>query len=123
MKCGSRRSMDFVPDAARLRAREALCQIGWPGGKLRQTEFSAAFAGEAETAFQPNELQKTVAKASNAPICFIPSMETKKPKEASFLGFMSSLNLKDGGGVSRRFPHLTRTKSRYSPSILERSLI
>jgi hypothetical protein len=35
---------------------------------------------------------------------------------------MSSLNLKDGGGVSRRFPHLTRTKSRYSPSIFEPSL-
>ena len=35
---------------------------------------------------------------------------------------MSSLNLKDGGGVSRRFPHLTRTTSRYSPSIFEPSL-
>jgi|SRR5271166_255892 len=55
------------PDAARLRGREALCQIGWPGGKLRQTEFSAAFAAEAETDFQANPLQKAVAKASNAP--------------------------------------------------------
>jgi hypothetical protein len=25
--------MGFGPGAARLRAREALCQIGWPGGK------------------------------------------------------------------------------------------
>jgi len=55
------------PDAAHLQARDALRQIGWPGGKLRQTEFSAAFAAEPETAFQANALQKVVTDASNAP--------------------------------------------------------
>jgi CRISPR-associated endonuclease/helicase Cas3 len=55
------------PDSARLQARDALHQIGWPGSRLRQTEFSAAFATETETPFQANPLQQAVAEASSAP--------------------------------------------------------
>ena len=55
------------PNAAHLQARDALRQIGWPGGKLRQTEFSAAFAAGPESAFQANPLQKVAADASKTP--------------------------------------------------------
>ncbi len=57
------------PDAARTRvqAREVLREIGWPGGRLRQTGFSTAFTAEPESALQANPLQKVVADASNAP--------------------------------------------------------
>jgi CRISPR-associated endonuclease/helicase Cas3 len=55
------------PDAARQQARDALREIGWPGGTLRQTEFSAAFAAGREPAFQPNSLQQAVAEAAHVP--------------------------------------------------------
>ena len=55
------------PDAARKQARDALRQIGWPGGKLRPTGFSTAFAAGSDVAFQPNPLQQAVADASHAP--------------------------------------------------------
>jgi CRISPR-associated endonuclease/helicase Cas3 len=57
------------PDAARTRiqAREVLREIGWPGGRLRQTGFSAAFATEPESALQANPLQKVVADVSKTP--------------------------------------------------------
>ncbi|MDQ3623724.1 MAG: CRISPR-associated endonuclease Cas3'' [Verrucomicrobiota bacterium] len=55
------------PDEARQQARGALRQIGWPGGKLRQTGFSAAFASDPNIAFEPNALQRAVAAASHAP--------------------------------------------------------
>jgi hypothetical protein len=51
----------------RIQALEALRQIGWPGGRLRQTGFSTAFATERETAFQANPLQKVITDGSNAP--------------------------------------------------------
>ena len=52
------------PDAARQQARDALREIGWPGGALRQTSFSAAFAAGQELAFEPNPLQQAVAEAT-----------------------------------------------------------
>lgn len=52
--------------AARSRACDALRQIGWPGGKLRQTSFAAAF-GTGGTAFTPNKVQEAVAAASLQP--------------------------------------------------------
>lgn len=55
------------PDAARRQAGEALRQIGWPGGKLRPTGFSAAFAARPGATFSPNPLQQAVAEASRAP--------------------------------------------------------
>ena len=55
------------PDAARQQARVALREIGWPGGTLRQTEFSAAFAAGQEPVFQPNPLQQAVADAAHVP--------------------------------------------------------
>ena len=55
------------PDAARQQASQALRQIGWPGGKLRLTGFSAAFATKAGETFSPNPLQQAVAEASRAP--------------------------------------------------------
>lgn len=55
------------PDAARQQAGAALREIGWPGGKLRLTEFSAAFASRPGTAFDPNPLQQAVAEAARSP--------------------------------------------------------
>lgn len=55
------------PDAAHQQARAALRQIGWPGGKLRLTKFSAAFASKPDETFFPNPLQQAVAEASHAP--------------------------------------------------------
>jgi CRISPR-associated endonuclease/helicase Cas3 len=55
------------PDAAHQQAREALRQIGWPGGRLRLTEFSSAFATKSDEAFKPNPLQQAVAEASHVP--------------------------------------------------------
>ncbi|MGD0816220.1 MAG: CRISPR-associated helicase Cas3' [Verrucomicrobiota bacterium] len=49
---------------ARERACEALRQIGWPGGKLRQTAFSVAFGEDSPASFQPNPIQCAVAEAS-----------------------------------------------------------
>jgi len=53
--------------AARHKASAALRQIGWPGGKLRLTEFSAAFATKPGVAFDPNPLQQAVAEAALSP--------------------------------------------------------
>lgn len=55
------------PDAARQQARDALREIGWPGGTLRQTEFSTAFATGREPVFQPNPLQLAVADTAHVP--------------------------------------------------------
>ena len=54
-------------DTARLQAGAALRQIGWPGGKLRLTDFSAAFATKARETFTPNSLQQAVAEIAHAP--------------------------------------------------------
>ncbi len=48
-------------------ACEALKQIGWPGGRLRLTRFSDAFASERTLPFQPNALQQAVAEAALTP--------------------------------------------------------
>ena len=53
--------------AARQQAGTALRQIGWPGGKLRLTDFSAAFATKPGVGFDPNALQQAVAEAARAP--------------------------------------------------------
>lgn len=58
----------FPPDhglsltAARRRAHHALAQIGWPGGTLKTTGFSEAFAPDHLGHFEPNALQKTAAE-------------------------------------------------------------
>ncbi|MCW5551078.1 MAG: CRISPR-associated helicase Cas3' [Verrucomicrobiae bacterium] len=60
----------FAPDhglpleAARQQARTALAQIGWPGGKLKATDFAAAFATGRSTGFTPNPVQEAVANAA-----------------------------------------------------------
>jgi len=57
-----------LPSAqARRQANAALREIGWPGGKLRLTGFSAAFATRPDESFDPNSLQKAVAIAAQAP--------------------------------------------------------
>jgi len=53
-------------EAARSQALETLRDIGWPGGKLRQTSFAAAF-GTGGTAFKPNKVQEAVVSASLQP--------------------------------------------------------
>ena len=53
--------------AARQQAGVALGQIGWPGGKLKRTEFSAAFGNRPGVAFDPNPLQLAVAEAAAEP--------------------------------------------------------
>lgn len=55
------------PDATRQQAAAALRQIGWPGGKLKPTEFSAAFASRPGVKFDPNPLQQAVAEAAHNP--------------------------------------------------------
>jgi CRISPR-associated endonuclease/helicase Cas3 len=57
----------MTPHGARQQASEALGQIGWPGGKLRQTTFSAAFGEDSASSFQPNPIQHAVADASQTP--------------------------------------------------------
>lgn len=52
---------------ARQRACVALGQIGWPGGKLRQTEFSTAFRTGSISPFEPNPIQRAVAHAAQGP--------------------------------------------------------
>ena len=54
-------------EGIRAKAREALRQIGWPGGKLRQTSFAAAFGTGTVPAFTPNKVQEAVASASLQP--------------------------------------------------------
>ena len=54
------------PDSARRQARDALREIGWRGGKLRQTGFSAAFAAEDQASFQANPLQQAVQAVADA---------------------------------------------------------
>ncbi len=55
------------PVAARQQAVAALRQIGWPGGKLKQTAFSEAFASRPGAVFDPNPLQQAVAEAARTP--------------------------------------------------------
>lgn len=55
------------PEAARQKARVALAQIGWPGGKLKATDFGAAFASGQSPAFTPNAVQWDVAAATQGP--------------------------------------------------------
>jgi CRISPR-associated endonuclease/helicase Cas3 len=55
------------PDAARRTAGEALHRIGWPGGRIRPTGFSAAFAVKPGETFTPNALQQAVAEAARTP--------------------------------------------------------
>ncbi len=54
-------------ESARSQAKEALREIGWPGGKLRQTSFAAAFGAGATPGFEPNKLQAAVTAASLQP--------------------------------------------------------
>lgn len=55
------------PNAARQQARAALAQIGWPGGKLKTTDFAAAFASDRSPGFTPNAVQQAVASAAQTP--------------------------------------------------------
>ena len=54
-------------EATRSQALEALRDIGWPGGKLRQTSFADAFGSVSTPGFEPNNLQTAVATASLQP--------------------------------------------------------
>jgi CRISPR-associated endonuclease/helicase Cas3 len=57
---------------ARLTALRALKEIGWPGGKLRKTDFATAFAGRPTDRFVPTALQSEAEQlASNARIMII----------------------------------------------------
>ena len=55
------RGLPFV--AARQQALAALAQIGWPGGRLKATDFAAAFASDVSNGFTPNAVQQAVATA------------------------------------------------------------
>ncbi len=57
----------LLPEAARQQARDALRQIGWPGGRLRQTSFAAAFSSMPDSAFHANPLQQAVADVAHVP--------------------------------------------------------
>ena len=59
--------MESIPVPAVTQAREALRQIGWPGGTLRRTDFATAFSTRADLPFRPNPLQEAVADAAAAP--------------------------------------------------------
>jgi CRISPR-associated endonuclease/helicase Cas3 len=48
-------------EEARKRAQFAMDEIGWPGGRLRRTEFSEAFGSGSSKAFVPTSLQSAVA--------------------------------------------------------------
>ena len=54
-------------EAARARARQALFQIGWPGGKLRQTSFTEAFRDGSSVVFTPNTVQLAIAGLPSRP--------------------------------------------------------
>jgi CRISPR-associated endonuclease/helicase Cas3 len=57
---------------SRLAARRALKEIGWPGGKLRKTDFATAFAGGPTDRFVPTALQSEAERlASNSRIMII----------------------------------------------------
>lgn len=57
----------FPLDEARQKARAALTQIGWPGGKLKATDFASAFASDRSASFTPNTVQQAVAASLQAP--------------------------------------------------------
>jgi CRISPR-associated endonuclease/helicase Cas3 len=63
----------FSPDIgqpaleSRMNAQRALKAIGWPGGALRPTSFTAAFSEPGGAEFEPNSLQKAVADAVRNP--------------------------------------------------------
>lgn len=52
---------------ARLVARKALGQIGWPGGNLKLTDFGTAFSDGQRPRFAPNSLQQAVSSAAQSP--------------------------------------------------------
>ncbi|HOW64245.1 MAG TPA: CRISPR-associated helicase Cas3' [Candidatus Paceibacterota bacterium] len=54
-------------EVARQQARSALVRIGWPGGRLKQTDFATAFFAGQQTPFIPNPLQQAVVEAAQAP--------------------------------------------------------
>jgi CRISPR-associated endonuclease Cas3-HD len=54
-------------EEARRQANAALREIGWPGGKLRQTDFAESFASKDSPKFNPNFLQDAVANAAQSP--------------------------------------------------------
>jgi CRISPR-associated endonuclease/helicase Cas3 len=54
-------------EVARYKARKALSEIGWPGGKLRQTSFSQSFSERSGESFEPNPVQKAVIEALKSP--------------------------------------------------------
>jgi CRISPR-associated endonuclease/helicase Cas3 len=57
---------------SRLMARRALKEIGWPGGKLRKTDFATAFAGRPTDRFVPTAIQSAAERlASDAKIMII----------------------------------------------------
>jgi CRISPR-associated endonuclease/helicase Cas3 len=55
------------PEESRALALRALNNIGWPGGALRLTSFSDAFAMEAGTRFEANSVQQVVADIATTP--------------------------------------------------------
>ncbi len=60
-------TVGIAPDAASQQTRDALRQIGWPGGALRQTTFADAFATSQSAAYEPNAIQTAVADACGSP--------------------------------------------------------
>ena len=54
----------LAPDHARVQARFALAQIGWPGGALRKTDFATAFARPSAADFLPTPFQSAVSEAA-----------------------------------------------------------
>lgn len=57
----------FSPEKARKTAEAALAQIGWPGGRLKSTDFGSAFRSAASGTFTPNPVQQAVAESLPSP--------------------------------------------------------
>lgn len=56
---------DLEAEQASTAARAALLEIGWPGGRLKEGEFSSAFA------FAPNAMQDALLAAAQEPALYI----------------------------------------------------
>ncbi len=55
------------PQVTRQQVHKALVQIGWPGGKLKVTDFGSAFACEPSTGFTANAIQQAVGSCACQP--------------------------------------------------------
>ncbi len=78
-------SHGLPPEASKLRARQAIAAIGWPGGVLRPTSFAKAFTGAETESFRPNTVQSATANLRPGLVIIEAPMGSGKTEAALYL--------------------------------------